>query len=887
MSSRQRFFVSLVVVALAVAALASGPTARWSAARAASPASGTMAGDGSSGLKLTWTGTPANNANPTAAEADCEEGVNCDTFTLNVTGTPTQWAGKVLQIRIDWTLPALDYALAVHKDSNSGPLVGYSDNPINSPRNWERSQIEPALTGPGTYTVHVIYFNTTVLDPYKGSVTLGYKAFPTPPPASTASAPRFFNYTPPAGLGTDAGEPSIGVSWKTDRAFFQSYTSVLRATFDDSSSPARVTWEDKSAPNAVASLDPILYTDGPTGRTFTSQLAGKASLMAYSDDDGETWTPSQGSGINSGVDHQTIGGGPFAAPLTRAAGQGLYEHAVYYCSQDTADALCAVSLDGGLTFGPAVPIYTQLDCGGLHGHVKVAPDGTAYVPNRGCGGAQGLAVSENNGMTWTVRKVPASMEGETDPSVGIGADGTVYFAYANGDGRAFVAVSRDKGQKWTDIQDVGFSQGVYNSAFPAAVAGDGDRASVFFLGTPKVGYGGYGGDPAAFDGTWYGYVSTTYDGGKTWTTVNATAGDPIQRGPICTLGPLGCEGKTRNLLDFNDLTVDRMGRVLAAYADGCVSAECIRGDDRNGDGRLDARDNDGTAVATIIRLAGGRGLFSRFDSQLAQAAASAPLVTATLKGQAASVSWPAPDGGGSAITGYKVYRGVGNDAAALVATLDASTRAYADAASGTNVYYQVSAVNAAGEGVRSPKTYAAAAASPCVAPGVRVLTDYTKDTLDQSAQHDVEWVNVGEERGDDGAEKLVLRMKVADLSGPLTLGTTWQVFFTGADGRGYFAHMNVPVGGGPRFRYGTFTMLDDGTEDTETVVGNLDAGSGIDPSSNTITLVLDKGKVGGPAAGSRLSGFFVRVVVGAVVPENANYPSPSPAVNYTLAGSCL
>jgi hypothetical protein len=87
------------------------------------------------------------------------------------------------------------------------------------------------------------------------------------------------------------------------------------------------------------------------------------------------WTPSQGAGIPSSLDHQTVGGGPFAPPLTRDASSPLYKDAVYYCSQDLGvDASCAVSLDGGLTFGPAVRIYTQLDCdAGLHGHIKVAP----------------------------------------------------------------------------------------------------------------------------------------------------------------------------------------------------------------------------------------------------------------------------------------------------------------------------------------------------------------------------------------------------------------------------------------------------------------------------------------------------------------------------------
>ena len=84
-----------------------------------------------------------------------------------------------------------------------------------------------------------------------------------------------------------------------------------------------------------------------------------------------------------------------AAPSPPAASAGSRsDRAVYYCSQDIADASCAVSRDGGATYGPAVPMYSLLDCGGLHGHAKVAPDGTVYVPNKGCGGNQGVAVSD-------------------------------------------------------------------------------------------------------------------------------------------------------------------------------------------------------------------------------------------------------------------------------------------------------------------------------------------------------------------------------------------------------------------------------------------------------------------------------------------------------------
>ena len=51
--------------------------------------------------------------------------------------------------------------------------------------------------------------------------------------------------------------------------------------------------------------------------------------------------------------------------------------------------------------------------------------------------------------------------------------------------------------------------------------------------------------------------------------------DPVQRGSIC-LNSGDCRdigGSNRNLLDFNDLHIDREGRVYVAFADGCTG-EC-------------------------------------------------------------------------------------------------------------------------------------------------------------------------------------------------------------------------------------------------------------------------------------------------------------------------
>ena len=154
---------------------------------------------------------------------------------------------------------------------------------------------------------------------------------------------------------------------------------------------------------------------------------------------------------------------------------------------------------------------------------------------------------------------------------------------------------------------------IRNAAFPEVVAGDNDRASFFFLGTPSAGDAtGADTGPTPFDGVWHGYLATTYDGGRSWFTVDATPADPIQLGVICTQGTT-CPSGTRNLLDFNDITVDQDGRVFTAYTDGCVTAACIaKGNSPSAPhNRLD---NDQATKATIIRQASGKGLFKSHDS---------------------------------------------------------------------------------------------------------------------------------------------------------------------------------------------------------------------------------------------------------------------------------
>jgi hypothetical protein len=474
------------------------------------------------------------------------------------------------------------------------------------------------------------------------TLTTGPRPVTPPPPPPAPGAPAFVNYAAPEDCSSSqpppciqpapgsttsgqhgAGEPSVGVNWNSGKAFIQAGNHTLRVTFNDGVKPATAFWEDKRSPFARVSLDPIMFTDdghfGGPNRTFSSQLNLVTSELSFTDDDGETWLPTQGSGQPAGVDHQTVGGGPYAspAPITRTA----YPHAIYYCSQDIVTAFCSRSDDGGFTFGPGIPIYTfarinGIDlpvapgtCGGLHGHVRVSPDGTAYVPNERCRDANnvdrpGVAVSTDNGLSWTVRTVPdaKSISPGSDPSVAAGMNNRIYFGYVNVDGHAKIAVSSDRGLHWSKSNDAGTPFGIQNAEFAEVIAGDDNRAAFAFLGTQASGNT----QSADFPGVWHLYVSFTYNAGRTWTTADATPSDPVQRGCIWNQGG---SNPCRNLLDFNDITVDRTGRVLVGYADGCTGS-CVKDPTQSASrGPASAQD----ALATIARQVGGRGLFAVFD----------------------------------------------------------------------------------------------------------------------------------------------------------------------------------------------------------------------------------------------------------------------------------
>ena len=127
---------------------------------------------------------------------------------------------------------------------------------------------------------------------------------------------------------------------------------------------------------------------------------------------------------------------------------------------------------------------------------------------------------------------------------------------------------------------------------------------------------------------------------------------------------------------------------------------------------------DGRATVSYVAPAGGhvmRVVFLGDDAHKrarraqgfavvagATAVPAAPVLTATAGLAVVNLSWTVPFDGGSAITGYAIYRGTTSGGETLLATVAPGT-AYADASvtTGITYYYRVLATNPDGDGASS------------------------------------------------------------------------------------------------------------------------------------------------------------------------------------------
>ena len=635
-----------------------------------------------------------------------------------------------------------DYDLYIYRGvvgnlNGSQQADWFSAGPASS--NPEVANVTPLTDGTSQYTIKIVGYQPTGetvhvrIELVSGQGSTGFPGFGQADP-TTPGVPRYqiFNNTAAdAGQNNGQGEFNIGYNNTTKRimAYNGLQADIYRVTPPEIATPGKPeccaeTWTNKSATStSIVGLDPILWTDNWTdpnplpmqpasgARTFVSNsTVGTNGSYAFTDDDGDSYLPTSASPPNASSDHETIGSGPYPAALSALTTSVNHGHAVYYCAQTypVGAAACQRSDTYGDSYGPSVVTYSGNAgslCAGIHGHVRVGPDGTAYLPVRDCSGNAGLVVSTDGGTTWTQDSVPNSptqVHG-SDPSIAIGSDNTVYIFYITGnpdntEGHVHVQVSTDRGAHWSKDTDLGIGHGVLNSAFPEAVAGDGDRAACGFLGTDRPGF--YEGQ--TFPGYWYLFIATTYDRGDSWNVVNATPNDPVQgKGGIWQGGGSGI--LNRNLLDFNEVTMDEKGRILFGYSDGCTGT-CVGNPDNN----------TFRAAMRVARQIGGKPLLSQFDPNPAEPAVpKAPCLTGSRNASGVHLSWRVPDNGGADIVGYRIFRGTASGNEVFLAQTDPKT-SFDDITADPSMpaYYYVRAVNAVDASGGTPSQEVNFAATP-------------------------------------------------------------------------------------------------------------------------------------------------------------------------------
>src|SRR5438046_2988141 len=238
--------VALVVLALSATVL-----------RSATPTAGTL---NPTGPTVTWAGTAAGCGS--LDESTCVEGVNCDTYILTLSGTPTAWTGLKARIVISSLDPTglTDYDLYVHKGDNSDPIVpnGTSANSGTPPEVVDLDPNDPN-TVTRQFSVHVVYFSASAGFQYSGSASaissstapalvptapqdtvpkIGFQHFEAAailvPVTDSSQGPTLHTVEY---MGHDPGEPSVGNNWNTGVTNLQSDLQTFFIKFDASCPP--------------------------------------------------------------------------------------------------------------------------------------------------------------------------------------------------------------------------------------------------------------------------------------------------------------------------------------------------------------------------------------------------------------------------------------------------------------------------------------------------------------------------------------------------------------------------------------------------------------------------------------------------------------------------
>ncbi|MEA3204315.1 MAG: hypothetical protein QOI63_1995 [Thermoplasmata archaeon] len=435
----------------------------------------------------------------------------------------------------------------------------------------------------------------------------GHLTFPEPVAYNGTGAPRPI----PAALAGDAfprnveqmvgkagGEPNIGVT-STGTLFVNTNDDTQRSTDQGRTWATAYTFKTPGAPmtdDQFSSADPMLWVDPLTDRVFADQMhlyfgtLADCTWMAWSDDDGATWTERPAACGIPHIDHQKVMTAPYhTVQGMQMPANPVYPNVLYMCTNDIdIGTWCTMSYDGGLTWA----VQTQaaqpdLGCGSINGHPAAYPDGTVVVALQAalnsefCQRPLTILVTEDNGLSWDARScAPGYGEVDIDPDITVTPDGTAYMVFRHTDQLHYLLRSKDKFHT-CEVFKVS-PPGVQLGVFQAITSGDDGKLAMAWLGTRDPQEPGAVPSNATGGSQWHAFVTTVLDAeakDPTFVTQQVTPKeDPVQVGCVWLGGGGGGPHQCRNLLDFIDIVHDKDGRTYTSITDGCVPRNGCAGD---------------------------------------------------------------------------------------------------------------------------------------------------------------------------------------------------------------------------------------------------------------------------------------------------------------------
>jgi len=264
-----------------------------------------------------------------------------------------------------------------------------------------------------------------------------------------------------------------------------------------------------------------------------------------------------------------------------------------------------------------------------------------------------------------------------------------------------------------------------------------------------------------------------------------------------------------------------------------------------------------------------------------------PFVTQRRIGNVVHLAWSEADSGSSAVKTYQILRGTASGAETLLTTVNAPQTRYDDLSATDTTktyYYKVIATNRIGSSPPNNEISAPYVGDTCTG----VIIHQNDPTHPEAAaagaaqvpQLLIDYVAVAEPYL-NGANELMLRMKVSDLSAGLPPNSRWRMVWDSfaSPGQQFYVGMTTDSSSTPTFEYGTIATAVVGLVlgvPQETKVGPADAASNY-KSDGTIAIFVPKAAVGNPRPGDLLG-----AVNGRTFADNTTFERSTQLIDHTF-----